>query len=54
MYKVTVTAAGTSATASKECRTMKEAKSVKAKLTRMLKMPVDIEITRIGKSKQIH
>jgi len=48
MYKVTVTADGTTATASKHCRTIREAESIKAKLSQLLKMPVDIEIIHIG------
>lgn len=48
MYKVTVTAGGTTAAASKHCRTKKEAERVKAKLLKLLQMPVSIEITPIG------
>jgi len=48
MYKVTVTADGTTATASKCCHTIKEAESVKEKLSQLLKMPVQINIVRIG------
>ena len=44
MYKVTVTAGGTTATACKECRTKKEAQRVMARLRKLLKMPVSIEI----------
>jgi len=49
MYKVIVTADGTSATASRRCLTRAKAESVKAKLSQMLKMPVQIDIVRIGK-----
>jgi len=48
MYKVTVTADGTTAAASKHCRTKREAESVKEKLSQFLKMPVDIDIIQIG------
>jgi len=51
MYKVTVTADGTTATASKPCRTMKEAEIIKEKLSQFLKMPVDIDIIQIGSSR---
>jgi len=47
MYKVIVTADGTTATASKHCRTKKEAMQVKAKLSEILKMPVQIDIVHI-------
>ncbi len=48
MYKVIVTADGTTATASKHCHSMAEANAVKNKLGKWLKMPVKIEIVRIG------
>lgn len=48
MYKVTVTANGTTATASKCCHTIKEARDVKEKLSQILKMPVQIDIMRIS------
>ncbi len=51
MYKVTVTADGTTATASKRCRTLQEAERVKEKLSQVLKMPVQIEIVYIGRTK---
>lgn len=51
MYKVTVTAGGTTATASKQCRTKQEAEEVKAKLLKLLQMPVEVEITPIGSSR---
>ncbi len=44
MYKVTVTADGTTARASKNCRTRREAEKVKEKLSQLLKMPVQIDI----------
>ncbi len=44
MYKVTVTADGTTATASKNCHTKREAESIKEKLSQLLKMPVQIDI----------
>ncbi len=44
MYKVTVTADGTTATASKHCRTEREAERIKEKLSQLLKMPVQIDI----------
>ncbi|MCM1067149.1 MAG: hypothetical protein NC418_06225 [Muribaculaceae bacterium] len=49
MYKVTVTAGGTTATAAKQCHTKEEAEIVKEKLCKLLQMPVSIEITHIGK-----
>lgn len=51
MYKVTVTAGGTTATASKECHTKKEAESIKAKLLQLLQMPVSVEVTPIGSTR---
>lgn len=51
MYKVTVTAGGTTATASKRCRTKREAERIKAKLLKLLQMPVSIEITPIGNTR---
>lgn len=51
MYKVTVTAGGTTATASKECHTKKEAKHIKSKLLKLLQMPVEVEITPIGNTR---
>lgn len=52
MYKVTVTTGGTTATASKLCRTQREAESVKTKLLKILRMPVEVEITPIGTPKK--
>lgn len=51
MYKVTVTADGTTVAASKHCLTKREAESVKQKLSQLLKMPVDIDIIQIGSSR---
>lgn len=51
MYKVTVTADGTTATASKRCGTMQEAERVKEKLSQLLRMPVQIDIVRIGSTR---
>jgi len=51
MYKVTVTADGTIATAAKQCRTKREAESVKEKLAQLLKMPVQIDIVPIGRAR---
>jgi len=51
MYKVTVTADGTTATASKHCRTIREAENVKEKLSQFLKMPIQINIIKIGHSR---
>jgi len=48
MYKVIVTTDGIKITASKHCRTKREAESVKAKLSQLLKMPVQINIVHIG------
>lgn len=51
MYKVTVTAGGTTATASKRCQTKQEAEGIKEKLLKLLIMPVSIEITPIGSTR---
>ncbi len=51
MYKVIVTADGTTATASKNCHSLAEANAVKHKLEKWLKMPVQIEIMRIGRTR---
>lgn len=51
MYKVTVTADGTTATASMNCRTKREAEKVKEKLSQILKMPVQIDIVHIGRAR---
>jgi len=48
MYKVIVTADGTTAAASKHCHTKREAESIKEKLSQVLKMPVLIDIVPIG------
>ncbi len=51
MYKVTVTADGTTDTASMNCRTKRDAERVKEKLSQVLKMPAQIEIVHIGRSR---
>jgi len=51
MYKVTVTADGTTATASKHCHSIAEANAVKRKLEKWLKMPVQIDVVRIGRTR---
>lgn len=48
MYKVIVTTGGTTATASKQCRTKKEAETIRTKLLQILTPPVSIDITPIG------
>jgi len=51
MYKVTVTADGTTAAASRQCHSKREAESIKAKLSQILKMPVQIDIVPIGRAR---
>jgi len=51
MYKITVTADGTTATASKHCRTKRETENIKEKLSQLIKMPVQTDIVRIGRTR---
>lgn len=48
MYKLTITAEGTAATASATYQTAEEAERAKAELLRLLKTPVEIKITPAG------
>lgn len=47
MYKVTVAIDGMTATASKLCRTKREAERIKNNLLDILKLPIDINIVRV-------
>lgn len=47
MYKVVVTASGTTAGASKYCATIEEAQGICAKLLALLKMPVEVDVIPI-------
>lgn len=51
MYKVIVTADGTTVTASKHCRTRAEAEQARAELLKCLKMPVRINIINIARER---